>query len=47
MKFVSIKSVSDGADAAKSDEFQEYCAKLSANLTNYFIENVPYDILTK
>lgn len=39
IKFISIKSVSDGADASKSDEFQEYCSRLAANLTNYFIEN--------
>lgn len=42
IKFISIKSVSDGADSEKSDEFQDYCARLAANLTNYFIENVPY-----
>lgn len=45
IKFVSIKSVSDGADENKSDEFQEYCARLAANLTNYFIENITYGII--
>lgn len=47
VKYLSIKSVSDGADLNKSNEFQEYCAKLAANLTNYFIENVTYDMLIK
>lgn len=47
IKFVSIKSVSDGADKYKSDEFQEFCARLAANLTNYFIENVTYEVIGK
>lgn len=46
IKFVSIKSVADSADSSKSDEFQQYCARLAANLTNYFIKNVPRNILT-
>ena len=47
IKYISIKSVSDNADEEKADFFQEYCAKLAAYLTNYFIENVSYNILTK
>ncbi len=47
VKFVAIKAVTDNADEHKSDEFQEYCARLASNLTNHFIENVTYELLGK
>ena len=38
-EFFSIKCVSDLADSGKSDAFQSYCAKLSAEFAQHFIEN--------
>lgn len=38
-EFFSVKCVSDLADSKKSDVYQCYCAKLSAELTLHFIKN--------
>lgn len=38
--FFCIKSVTDVADKNKGDEFQEYCANISALLIKYYIENL-------
>lgn len=37
-EFVAIKSVSDYADPEKGDDYQEYCAFLSANILQHLIE---------
>lgn len=38
-EFVAIKSVSDYADSEKGDDYQEYCAFLSANILHHLIKN--------
>lgn len=47
IKFISIKCVSDGADSDKSNQYQKFCARMAAGLTNHFIENVSYNIISE
>lgn len=39
IQYVSVKSISDGADNDKNDYYQKYCSRLTANLIKYYIEN--------
>ncbi|MCH5340681.1 MAG: hypothetical protein J1E01_04365 [Acetatifactor sp.] len=39
-QFFCIKAVTDVADISKGDEFQEYCANVSALLVKYYIEYI-------
>lgn len=39
IEFASIKSISDVADSNKSDEFQKYCSRLTANLVHHYLTN--------
>ncbi len=39
IQYVSVKSISDGADNEKNNHYQKYCSRLTANLIKYYIEN--------
>jgi nucleoside phosphorylase len=46
-KFAVVKAVSDLADSDKSDEFQDYCAYLSAGAIHKFVSRFGVELCSR